>query len=60
MRYRPSAEQVRRHVAYCKAHGIDVIDSCTERWGWPPAILIRMAPRPRRQGPHSLWPPATA
>lgn len=57
MRCRPSAAAVRLHVEYCRREGWDPVDSCVERWGDKPAVLMRNAPElrggnGRRRGTH--------
>lgn len=57
MRCRPSAAAVRLHVEYCRREGWDPVDSCVERWGDKPAVLMRNAPelrggKGRRRGTH--------
>ena len=47
LRARPSAATVRLHVEYCRREGWDPVDSCVEKWGDKPAILMRNAPELR-------------
>lgn len=47
LRSRPSAAAVRLHVEHCRREGWDPVDSCLERWGAMPAVLMRNAPEIR-------------